>query len=1047
MPADDQSPAERLAAQFYAWERRGRGWAVWPYPVDIEPPFRPFLMHALPRAPREDDGRVPTFGSRVVDLLRSKAHPSMPVEPDPSYEEEPEVEPSDDGEPLVPLGIVLPIDAKITRDATEQLLSNLLHAEYPIGFEVIGDAKAIRIQVVCREADYRHVSSVLRNHFPEAVLSGDADALVSAFSATGTPAPSIVVDFGLSEECMLPLRRAKAFDPDPLIAVVAAMEDLREGELGAFQVLFRHARHSWAESILRAVADDDGRAFFGDAPEMVGLAREKAGSPLFAVTLRAAAASPVPDRVMEIARRIAAVTGYAKEPLSNEIIPLSNDEYPGEDHWADLIARTGRRAGMLLNLDELLTFAHLPSASVRSPKLLRVVKKTHAAPAIALQPGIVIGENVHAGEVKRVSIPAEERVRHTYLIGASGTGKSTLMLRMIQQDIEAGRGVAVLDPHGDLVDQVASLVPEVRIPDTVLFDPSDEGRPVAWNILQAHTALEKTLLSSDLVATFRRLSTSWGDQMNSVLSNAVLAFLESTQGGSIADLRRFLVDTEWRKAFLTTVTDPEIVFYWQREFPLLANRSPQAPILTRLDTFLRPKIVRAMVTAERDRLDFREIMDNGRIFLAKLSQGAIGEENAWLLGSLLVSKFQQVALSRQNVDAPSRRAFFLYLDEFHHFITPSLASILSGARKYGLGLILAHQDLRQLASRDADVAAAVVANPSTRICFRVGETDAKRLEESFTHFTAKDLQNLGVGEAVVRIERSDWDFTVKTAPLPAFDAARARARREAIVAHSRERYGRDPHAAAAAVGSTGAAGTPELAARDAGPAVPVRAAGRPRHSAPPAPASADQMLPQETLGGRGGPQHKYIQDLVRRWALDRGYRVEIEKTVLDGLGTVDVVLEKAGRPAIACEISVTTSAEHEIENAEKCLAAGFDDVFLVAPDRDALARVRERASKTLQPRVMKKLRFVLPEQVFAAISVLESKSAPEPTAPVEGGDEVLTAGEVERLLKIDVKTIYRYAQKGMIPYVRVQSNLRFIKSEVLAWFREHGSDREPKKKR
>src|SRR5262249_6373010 len=214
-----------------------------------------------------------------------------------------------------------------------------------------------------------------------------------------------------------------------------------------------------------------------------------------------------------------------------------------------------------------------------------------------------------------------------------------------------------------------------------------------------HSELERTLLASDLVSVFRRLSTSWGDQMTSVLGNAVLAFLESDRGGTLADLRRFLIEPDFRREFLTTVRDREIVYYWQKEFSFLAGR-PQAPLLTRLDTFLRPKTIRYIVAQKDSRLDLRRAMDEGGVVLARLSQGAIGEENAYLLGTLLVSKLQQLAMSRQEQRESERRNFYLYIDEFQNFITPSMASILSGARKYRLGLILAHQDLRQLSSED-----------------------------------------------------------------------------------------------------------------------------------------------------------------------------------------------------------------------------------------------------------------------------------------------------------------------------------------------------------
>lgn len=183
----------------------------------------------------------------------------------------------------------------------------------------------------------------------------------------------------------------------------------------------------------------------------------------------------------------------------------------------------------------------------------------------------------------------------------------------------------------------------------ILFDPSDADFPIGFNILSAHSEIEKNLLASDLVGVFQRLSTSWGDQMTSVLANAILAFLESDCGGTLADLRRFLIEKDYREEFLKSVQDPQVTYYWRKEFPLLTGGKSLGPLLTRLNTFLRHKFVRNMVAQKENRIDFRKVMDEGKIFLAKLSQGAIGEENTWLLGSLLVSKFHQIALARQDI--------------------------------------------------------------------------------------------------------------------------------------------------------------------------------------------------------------------------------------------------------------------------------------------------------------------------------------------------------------------------------------------------------------
>ena len=379
------------------------------------------------------------------------------------------------------------------------------------------------------------------------------------------------------------------------------------------------------------MTDDAGDSFFVDDPAMVKLAAEKISSPLFAAVIRVAAQSPKSDRAWRIAHGMGKSLRQFADAASNELLPLTNDEYDDEQHSLDVVTRRSCRSGLIINRDELVSLVHLPSASARSPKLKREERKTKAAPSLAFGHALRLGENHHAGKIVHVSMSTEQRVRHMHLIGASGSGKSTLLLNMIMQDIENGDGLAVLDPHGDLIDQVVSRIPEERINDVVLLDPSDEAYPVGFNILSAHSDLERNLLSSDLVSVFRRLSTSFGDQMTTVLGNAVLAFLESSEGGTLGDLRRFLVEPGFRERFLETVEDSEVVYYWQKEFPLLTGK-PQGPILTRLDTFLRPKVIRHMVSQKENRLDFAAIMNGRKILLAKLSQGLIGEENSYLLG-------------------------------------------------------------------------------------------------------------------------------------------------------------------------------------------------------------------------------------------------------------------------------------------------------------------------------------------------------------------------------------------------------------------------------
>jgi hypothetical protein len=976
---------ERLTMQFYDWERRGRGWQVWPRPVELEPPFRPFLFHYAVPAPVVDDARKPTALQTFFESLLGRPNRSSSLDPPVAYPEaesdEPLPDDCEDDENPVELQVILPPSVKTSKDATEQFLLGLGYCSGPLSFEVIGSPTSINVQLACRPADHSHVREQLQAHFPESVRGERQNFLHTAWNAPAR-AETLIVDFGLSREFMLPLRTFKGFEVDPLIGAVGALGDLREGEVGLVQILLQASHFPWAQSVMRAVTDSDGGSFFVDAPELVSFAKQKIAQPLFAAVIRIAARSEEPGRAWQIGKALAGSMRQFTNPLGNELIPLTNDGYGEDEHESDILLRRTRRGGMLLNLDELISLVHLPSASVRSAKLARDEEKSKAAPALAHGHGLILGENTHAGKTVQVTTGPEQRMRHTYVIGASGTGKSTLLLNLVIQDIERGEGVAVLDPHGDLIDEVLTHIPERRFADVVLLDPSDEEYPVGFNILSAHSELEKNLLASDLVAVFRRLSTSWGDQMTSVLGNAILAFLESERGGTLADLRRFLIEPDFRREFLETVRDPGVVYYWQREFPLLKG-IPQGPILTRLDTFLRPKLIRYMVGQKENRLDVGAIMNEGKIFLAKLAQGAIGEENAHLLGALLVSKLHQLAMGRQQVAVAERRNFYLYIDEFHNFLTPSLAAILSGARKYHLGLVLAHQEFHQLWDRDTAVASSVIANPYTRVCFRLGDFDAKKLCDGFSFFDAKDLQNLDVGEAICRMERSEYDFNLKTLPLPTVEPETARFRRDRVIAQSREHYAARKDDVEALLAQGILPGSRGIPAKDAPRKVEEPARATPRSV--PAPRASEPPLkrgPQRDAGvplpsppvGRGGAQHKYLQDLIKRWATSKGYRATIEQQILDGMGSVDVALERDGQ-SIAVEISVSTTVEHEVGNIQKCLAAGFGHVVLISGDRKTIAKAKETVDASFGEEERTRVRVLTPEDFFDFVESLEAYAA------------------------------------------------------------------------
>lgn len=1009
---------EEISAQFARWEERGRGWQVWPDPVEPEPPFVPFTGYVTNTGQFEDDGRRPN--PLVAALTRfgllTKA-PAPPKPPEPEPEPEPRVLERAD---LVELQLSLPARFTGKPQDIAPLFTQLGLCREPVTFELLATSERITIQFVAHADDAPALRRRITGHFPDVVVSQTETLLADAWAASeDADADALVVEFGLAHEFARPLARPNV---DPYIGLLAALGELAHGELGLYQVIFQPVENPWADHLLRAVSDVAGKPIFQNAPELTKLAQEKIAAPLFAVVVRIAIRAEQFDRMVDLARDMAGALRVFGRLDGNELIPLHNAAYPYEAHIDDVVLRQSHRSGMLLNAEELTGFVHLPAAEVRTPRLHRDSGKTRAAPKASTQEGLglVLGQNTHAGRTLNVSLSSAERTRHVHLIGGTGTGKSTMLFNLIQQGLAKGEGLAVFDPHGDLIDRILGSIPEHRIEDVILFDPSDEQFSIGFNVLSAHSDLEKNLLASDLISVFQRLSTSWGDQMGSVLQNAILAFLESSRGGTLADLRRFLLETEYRNDFLQTVNDPEIVYYWRKAFPQLSGNKSIGSVLTRLETFLAPKPIRYLVSQPVNRLDFRAIMDTGKVFLARLPQGQIGKENAYLLGSLLMAKFQQTAMSRQAQAIGSRQPFWLYLDEFHNFITPTMVEILTGARKYNVGLVLAHQELRQL-ERDREVAGAVMSNCYTRVVFRVGDDDARKLAEGFASFEARDLQNLDNFHALARIERSDHDFNLAI-PLPAeADPMQAADVRQRVITGSREKYGtsRADVEAMLAKGTETKAERPKPV-KEPKPSVPAPEKKAVPSQLPPAVAQPAEPLPPSEVQkplvtvpevikapavevavaavtprelGRGGEQHKSIQERIQTAARELGFMAEIERQLTSSSNeAADLVLRK-GDLAIAVEISITTTVDHEFGNVKKCLAAGFARVAVVSPSASQLKAIEMAVKAGLGPEVAGQVNYHTPDELIAELRTLA-------IAPVEEASPATSKERTSRGFKV-----------------------------------------------
>ncbi|MBS1594071.1 MAG: type IV secretion system DNA-binding domain-containing protein [Bacteroidetes bacterium] len=974
------SRADQITENFYLWERLGRGWYVFNTPVELEPEFVPFfpVLFSGSLTPIDDSYR-PSIFSKAISAFKNAITPKI-EELSEEVENSVQAYPLQSQEALESFSISFPNGERTFKGIdVERFLTMLSNTRNQLCFEIVAWNDLIRIQVVCRESDTAYVEAQVKAYFPTVIIQSGTSYLHNILDLDKAIA---VVDVGLAEEFMRPVATTDRFDSDPLTGLYGVLDSFHGEGQAVIQIMFKGTVNPWAGCIMDSVTDGKGESAFINAPEMPTLAMEKVASPLFATSIRIVAQDSTLDKASQTVISLANTFIKCTQSSSNKFITLNSSYYQKEEHFEDILLRRSRRAGMLLNAKELATVVHYP-VSVSAKKLETNISKTKRAPNIAWGNDFCLGSNQHQDFEGIVTLSPEQRLKHMHVIGATGTGKSTLLQSCIVQDILLGNGLAVLDPHGDLLEGILPYIPDNRLDDVILIDPSDAEHPVGFNILSAHSDIEKEILASDLVAVFKRLSTSFGDQMYSVLANAILAFVESTEGGTLIDLRRFLIERPYREQFLKTVTDPSVVYYWQKEYPLLKSNSIGS-ILTRLDSFLRPKLIRNMV-AQKKSIDFEALMDGKKILLIKLSQGLIGTENSYLLGTFFVSKIYQGAMARQAKSKESRNSFYLYIDEFQNFITPSMSSILSGTRKYGLGCILAHQDMSQLQKYDTELANSVVANAGTRVCFRVGDIDAKRFADGFSSFEAQDIQNLGVGQAIARIERPEFDFTMSTLQLKSIDQSVALETATRVIEHSRERYGtpkseveksleylRDEKVVVQKEAQEEK--KPEVVVSDIPVIEPIEEVVIPEIEEPvKAVEITESKTKRKLIEKQELTEHRYTQVYIKKMAEARGFTAKIEEPTPDGSGRIDVLLERGGK-RIACEIRVTTAVDWELHNIEKCLTAGVDYVVSYIKDPKIAERIQYQAHQRLSNDMVKKLLVLGPETFITFLDSLIQES-------------------------------------------------------------------------
>ncbi len=391
-------------------------------------------------------------------------------------------------------------------------------------------------------------------------------------------------------------------------------------------------------------------------------------------------------------------------------------------------------------------------------------------------------------------IKTDDRRRHIYIIGKTGMGKTTLIENMVLHDINAGHGVAYIDPHGDTAQKLLDFIPPSRINDVVYLNPADMEFPVGFNILENINPDKKHLVASGLMGVFKKIWPDvWSPRMEYILLNTILALLDAP-GSTLLGINRLLVDPDYRKRVVSLIQDPVVKTFWVKEFAAFSEKyrtEAIAPVQNKVGQFLSAEIIRNIVAQVKSTIDIREIMDQRKILILNLAKGLIGEENSRLLGGMIVTRLQLAAMERVDIPEKDRQDFYLYVDEFQNFATTSFANILSEARKYRLNLVVAHQYIEQLTTKgDTDIRDAIFGNVGTIVSFRVGAADAEFMETEFApRFTPEDLVNLGKYDIYLKLMidgASSEPFSATTLP----PIAKRTGSTDKVIKVSRERNAR-----------------------------------------------------------------------------------------------------------------------------------------------------------------------------------------------------------------------------------------------------------------
>lgn len=660
---------------------------------------------------------------------------------------------------FVTLIVSLPKDNEIKIDAAEQMFASLhslhdsgwfsfLKPQDHISFEIIALKEEIKFYVNVPHHLRDLVEKQIHGAYPGARIEQKDE--VNIFSEQGKVAFAAL---HLKQADFYPIKTFKDLPTDGLSLITSALSKMSDGEGAILQIIIQPEGDAWQKngssyiSSTKKKEADPEKATYQNDPKKLESIDNKTSKPGFRVSIRIVVSSPYERSAQSHLNNI--VSAFAQFTSPHNSFEKSTIWFK-QLFMIDLIYRympVLNRGSFILNSEELATIFHFPNKTVETHHIYWMNAKNAPAPENIPQTGLYLGKSVYRGTEKKIFLSDDDRRRHMYIIGKTGTGKSEFLKEMILQDIINGKGVCAIDPHGEFVEDLLQLIPPERAEDVIYFNPSDTERPMAMNMMEANSEEEKHFVASSVIGLMYKLYDPHktgiiGPRFEHAIRNAMLTIM-SKPGGTFIEMVRLLTDAKFVEDMLPYVKDPIVRRYWTDQIAQTSDFHKSEVldyIVSKFGRFITNKTMRNIIGQSQSSFNVRQIMDEQKILLVNLSKGKLGEEDAKFLGLILVPKILTAAMSRQNIPLDQRKDFYLYVDEFQNYATEDFAVILSEARKYRLNLIVANQFVSQI---EEDVKNAVFGNVGTMIAFRVGVPDANFLQHEFAPvFNENDLTNI-----------------------------------------------------------------------------------------------------------------------------------------------------------------------------------------------------------------------------------------------------------------------------------------------------------------